>query len=240
MYNLLFSFENLASEKILLIALITLLVVTAIICIACTVIITSKIKALANKPTEVVAVQPVAQPLPEVKEETESAEKVDDAVTFSSEKGQTLDEKYQALEWYEGDEFEINTKIYVIVDFTLINYGAEDDFVEFKIQIPYAKYYSTHEYEKGVVAPKEEYKDLMNDDGSVEPMVELSDMVFNVKAGQIPFHYTYCFSIGLIGSLVAGATKILSPLNTMMMNSTNRNEAVLYPFCICVGCSSVI
>ena len=98
MYNLLFSFENLASEKILLIALITLLVVTAIICIACTVIITSKIKALANKSTEVVAVQPVAQPLPEVKEETESAEKVDDAVTFSSEKGQTLDEKYQALD----------------------------------------------------------------------------------------------------------------------------------------------
>ena len=107
----------------------------------------------------------------------------------------TVDEKYQAIEWYEGDEFEINTKIYVIVDFTLINYGAEDDFVEFKIQIPYAKYYSTHEYEKGVVAPKEEYKDLMNDDGSIEPMVELSDMVFNVKAGQIPFHYTYCFSI---------------------------------------------
>ena len=108
----------------------------------------------------------------------------------------TVDEKYQALEWYEGYEFEINTKIYVIVDFTLINYGAEDDFVEFKVQIPYAKYYSTHEYEKGVVAPKEEYKDLMNDDGSVEPMVELSEMVFNVKANQSEgFHYTYCFSI---------------------------------------------
>ena len=27
----------------------------------------------------------------------------------------TVDEKYQALEWYEGDQFEINTKIYVIV-----------------------------------------------------------------------------------------------------------------------------
>ena len=107
----------------------------------------------------------------------------------------TVDEKYQALEWYEGDEFEINTKIYVIVDFTLINYGAEDDFVEFKIQIPYAKYYSTHEYEKGIIAPKEEYKDVMSDDGTVEPMVELSEMVFNVKAGQTPFHYTYCFAI---------------------------------------------
>ena len=85
----------------------------------------------------------------------------------------TVDEKYQATEWYEGDEFEINTKIYVIVDFTLINYGAEDDIVEFKIQIPYAKYYSAHEYEKGVVAPKEEYKDVMNDDGTFESMVEL-------------------------------------------------------------------
>ena len=107
----------------------------------------------------------------------------------------TVNEKYEAVEWYESNEFEINTKIYVIVDFTLINYGAEDDFVEFKIQIPYAKYYSTHEYEKGVVAPKEEYKDVMADDGTIESMVELSEMVFNVKAGQRSFHYTYCFSI---------------------------------------------
>ena len=116
-------------------------------------------------------------------------------ITCEIKFAKTVDEKYQALEWYEGNQFEINTKIYVIVDFTLINYEAEDVFVEFKIQIPYAKYYSTHEYEKGVVAPKEEYKDQMNDDGSIEPMVELSNMVFNVKAGQIPFHYTYCFSI---------------------------------------------
>ncbi len=106
-----------------------------------------------------------------------------------------VDEKFQALEWYKENIFEINTKIYVIVDFTLINYGEEDDFLEFKIQIPYAKYYSTHEYEKGVIAPKEEYKDVIQDDGSIEQMIELSDMVFNVKAGQIPFHYTYCFSI---------------------------------------------
>ena len=107
----------------------------------------------------------------------------------------TVDEKYQALEWYEGNEFEINTKIYVIVDFTLINYNAEDEYIDFKIQIPYAKYYSTHEYNKGIIEPKEEYKNEMTSDGTVEPMVELSEMVFRVKAGQIPFHYTYCFSI---------------------------------------------
>ena len=107
----------------------------------------------------------------------------------------TVDEKYQALEWYEGNEFEINTKIYVIVDFTLINYNAEDEYIDFKIQIPYAKYYSTHEYNKGIIEPKEEYKNEMTSDGTVEPMVELSEMVFRVKAGQTPFHYTYCFSI---------------------------------------------
>ena len=26
-------------------------------------------------------------------------------------------------------------------------------------------------------------------------MIELSDMVFRVKAGQVPFHYVYCFTI---------------------------------------------
>ena len=107
----------------------------------------------------------------------------------------TVDEKYQGLEWYEGDEFEINTKIYVIVDFTLINYNEEDNYIDFKIQIPYAKYYSTHEYSKGIIEPKEEYKDVTYDDGTVEPMVELSEMKFRVKAGQTPFNYKYCFTI---------------------------------------------
>ena len=127
--------------------------------------------------------------------EEESTPPEQTPITCEIKFAKTVDEKYQAIEWYEGDEFEINTKIYVIVDFTLINYGAEDDWIEFKIQIPYAKYYSTHEYKKGVVAPKEEYKDVMNDDGTIEPMVELSNMVFRVKPGQIPFSYTYCFSI---------------------------------------------
>ena len=116
-------------------------------------------------------------------------------ITCSIQFAETVDEKYQPIKLYEGDQFEINTKIYVIVDFTMINYGSEDDFLEFKIQIPYAKYYSTYEYNKGVIEPKEEQKDVVNDDGTTESMIELSDMVFRVKAGQTPFHYTYCFTI---------------------------------------------
>lgn len=107
----------------------------------------------------------------------------------------TVNEKYEPTELYEGDEFKINTKIYVIVDFTMTNYGTEDDEIDFIIRIPYAKYYSTYEYNKGVIVPTEEIKDTFNDDGTKESRVELSGMVFHVKKGQTPFHYTYCFTI---------------------------------------------
>ena len=98
MNNLLISLENLVNEKVLLIALIALGAVTAVICIICAAVTASKVKALANKPASVVVEAPKAQPLPAKVEEPVATEKVDDAVTFSSEKGQTLDEKYQALD----------------------------------------------------------------------------------------------------------------------------------------------
>ena len=112
-------------------------------------------------------------------------------ITCNIKFAKTVNEKYEVVEWYdeEQNEFEINTKIYVIVDFVLINNGNNDDFVDFKVQIPYAKYYSTHEYKKGVVEPKEDYKTLMNPDGTSEEMVELSDMVFNVKMEFVPFSH---------------------------------------------------
>lgn len=116
-------------------------------------------------------------------------------ITCTIQFAETVDEKYQPVKLYEEDRFQINTKIYVIVDFTMINYGEEEDYIEFKIQIPFAKYYSTYEYNKGVIEPKEEQKDIVNDDGTTESMIELSDMVFRVKAGQVPFHYVYCFTI---------------------------------------------
>lgn len=116
-------------------------------------------------------------------------------ITCSIQFAETVDEKYQPIKLYEGNQFEINTKIYVIVDFTMINYGTEDGSLEFEIQIPYAKYYSTYEYNKGVIVPNEEQKYATNADGTIEPMIVLSNMVFRVKAGQIPFHYTYCFTI---------------------------------------------
>lgn len=118
-----------------------------------------------------------------------------EAITCTIQFAETVDEKYQPIKLYEEDQFQINTKIYVIVDFTMINYGEEEDYIEFKIQIPFAKYYSTYEYNKGVIEPKEEQKDVINDDGTTESMIELSDMVFRVKDGQVPFHYVYVFTI---------------------------------------------
>lgn len=131
--------------------------------------------------------------LPWIDAEEETQEQT--PITCSIQFAETVDEKYQPIKLYEGDQFEINTKIYVIVDFTMINYGSEDDYLEFKIQIPYAKYYSTYEYNKGVIAPKEEQTNFTNDDGIIESMIVLSKMEFRVKTGQIPFHYTYCFTI---------------------------------------------
>lgn len=116
-------------------------------------------------------------------------------ITCDIKFAKTVDEKYQATEWYEGNEFEINKTIYVIVDFTLINYGSEDDFVQFDVHIPYAKYYSTHEYKKGIIEPTEDHRDIKMPDGTIEKMIVLSDMYFLVKTGQTPFHYTYCFAI---------------------------------------------
>lgn len=106
-----------------------------------------------------------------------------------------VNSRYEPIEYYEVNKFPINTKIYVLVDFTMINYSNEEDYIEFKIQIPNAKYYSTYEYNKGVIKPKEEEKEVIDNDGNKGTMIELSDMVFRVREGQVPFHYTYCFSI---------------------------------------------
>ena len=151
-------------------------------------------------------------------------------ITCSIQFAETVDEKYQPIKLYEGNRFEINTKIYVIVDFTMINYGSEDDFLEFKIQIPYAKYYSTYEYNKGVIEPKEEQKDVINVDGTTESMIELSDMVFRVKAGQTPFHYTYCFTIAANSVCDNVEFKVVFISNNGIIISHNQTFSKIYSF----------
>lgn len=110
-------------------------------------------------------------------------------ISFAKE----VDSRYQAVELYDTNEFTINTRIYVIVEMTLVNDYATDDYVEFEVQIPYADYYSTHEYSAGVIEPSESrvYQSI---DGEIVPMIVLSDMVLYVPANN-QFSYTYCFTI---------------------------------------------
>lgn len=117
------------------------------------------------------------------------------SITCDIRFAKTVDEKYQAVELYEDEKFKINTKIYVIVDFSITNKEDNDIPVEFKIQIPYAKYYSAYEYKKGVIKPKAENKEVVMDDGNIEETVELSEMKFVAKTGGNPFDYSYCFCI---------------------------------------------
>lgn len=129
------------------------------------------------------------------KKPTEEPEKAP-SVTCDIKFAKTVNDKYEATEWYEDNSFEINTKIYVIVDFTFINYGSEDDLIEFKIQIPNAKYYSTYDYVKGSIIPTIDEKPVYNSDGTINmTIIELGDMFFYIKKGEIPFKYTYCFVI---------------------------------------------
>lgn len=118
-----------------------------------------------------------------------------DGITCDIRFAEEVDDYCNPTKYYDGNRFEINKPIYVIVDFTMTNYGSEDDTIDFEIKIPCAKYYSTYEVLKGVIFPKPEIVEDINDSGKSEKAVKLSGMNFIVKGDQKPFHYTYCVEI---------------------------------------------
>ena len=105
----------------------------------------------------------------------------------------SVDEKGHATEFFTDKEFPINTRIYVIVDFTFTNYEKKDGYVDFKVRIPHAKYYAVSGYKAGVVVPTQDVKIEVTPNGE-DPMIELSNMVFRVKPGENT-PYTYCIEI---------------------------------------------
>lgn len=58
-------------------------------------------------------------------------------------------------EKFETNQFEINTKIYVCVDFTITKNVEAEEISSFVVQIPYAEYYSTKDYYSGTIKPHE-------------------------------------------------------------------------------------
>lgn len=104
----------------------------------------------------------------------------------------SVDDRYEAAEWFDGTEFEVNTKIYVIVKFTLMNtHDSEYATINLNVELPHAEYYSTHEYRKGPIVPDEE---IIPNAGGYN-VIRLTGMQFSIKPGSVAFNYTYCFEI---------------------------------------------
>ena len=95
-------------------------------------------------------------------------------------------------EQFEGNEFEINTRIYVCVDFTITKKVEAEEVISFVVQIPYAEYYSTKDFYRGTIEPHErEY--IQRDTHGNEYMVkELSQMNFVLSDNEShDFHYVF-------------------------------------------------
>ena len=106
-----------------------------------------------------------------------------------------VDEKYKPIGEAEY-AFEVNTKFYAIVHFTMINYHPEEyAMIDFRVYLPHAEYYSTHEFKKGPQIPSESYVPRLEQDGTTYEVICLSGMQFSVKPGQEAFDYTYCFEL---------------------------------------------
>ena len=98
-------------------------------------------------------------------------------------------------ELFDTTEFAINTKIYVCVDFVLRKTTDKPvEGIDFKVQIPYAEYYSTKEYYQGTIQPKENPKTAQDLHGNIYTIMELTDMTF-ILDDQEEHPYYYIFEI---------------------------------------------
>ena len=96
-------------------------------------------------------------------------------------------------ELYDTTTFKINTKIYVCVDFVLKKYSNSPvENIDFKVQIPYAEYYSTKEYYQGTIKPKENPKIAQDLYGNTYTIMELTDMTFVIDdKEEHPYYYIF-------------------------------------------------
>lgn len=97
-------------------------------------------------------------------------------------------------EMFETNKFEINTKIYVYVDFDIKKNIEAEEIISFVVQIPYAEYYSTKDFYSGTVEPKENPYTQINANGEKYTVMELNHMNFTIGDNEI-HHYHYIFEI---------------------------------------------
>lgn len=123
----------------------------------------------------------------------ECDEKSDFEVTtdFSFYKDQDKKEKFSS------NEFEINTRIFVAVDFAITKNVDAEETVSFVVQIPYAEYYSTKDFYSGTIKPNENEYTQQDQYGNEYTVKELNKMNF-IFADKETHKYTYIFEIEAI------------------------------------------
>ena len=88
---------------------------------------------------------------------------------------------------FEGSEFEINTRIFVCVDFTITKNVEAEEIISFVVQIPYAEYYSTKDYYEGTIKPHENPYIQQDSYGNEYTVMELNQMNFIINDNETKF-----------------------------------------------------
>lgn len=95
-------------------------------------------------------------------------------------------------EFFDSTVFNVNTKIYVCVDFSITKNAPSEETISFVVQIPYAEYYSTKDFYSGTVKPKENPYTEQDLNGNEYTVMELTQMNFVIDDSKThDFHYVF-------------------------------------------------
>lgn len=127
-------------------------------------------------------------------------------------------------EKFPSNEFEINTRIFVAVDFAITKNIDAEEIISFVVQIPYAEYYSTKDFYSGTIKPNENEYTQQDQFGNEYTVKELNQMNF-VIADKETHKYTYIFEIEAI-QVCESADFIVrfKPENTNLTVSVNGQK----------------
>ena len=132
---------------------------------------------------------------------------------------------------FETNEFFINTKIYVCVDFDIQKNVDGIETISFVVQIPYAEYYSTKDFYSGTVIPHENPYEEQDQFGNVYTVMELNQMNFVISDKEI-HSFSYVFEIEANQICDFAEFKVrFKPENTNLsisVNEQNDNKAITY------------
>lgn len=95
-------------------------------------------------------------------------------------------------EQFLDNTFEVETRIYVCVDFTITKHAPGEETIAFVVQIPYAEYYSTKDFYSGTIRPKENLYEQQDLKGNKYTVMELNQMNFIIDDNNSHvYHYVF-------------------------------------------------